>query len=101
LIGTKHTFGGVVAPYRVDVDKPIGSWRSAWKTAKAAANVNCRWHDLRHSFVSRVAAGGARDRTIEELAGWVPPEMLKRYSHVRKEDKETAVAVFDSMPTIQ
>ena len=27
--------------------------------AKKAAKVKCRWHDLRHTFVSRIAAGGA------------------------------------------
>ena len=55
LIGQKGTFGGTVAPYEVFPGEPIGSWKSAWQRAKKAAGVECRWHDLRHSFISLVA----------------------------------------------
>jgi integrase len=49
LMGTEGTFGGKVAPYETFPDRPIGSWKSAWKSAKKAAGVKCRWHDMRHT----------------------------------------------------
>jgi integrase len=77
-------------------DQPIGSWKSAWKQAKKVAKVECRWHDLRHTAVSRVAAGGATDATLQAIFGWMSPAMIERYSHVRNEAKRVAVSVFDS-----
>jgi len=41
-----------------------------------------RFHDLRHTFASRLAMQGCNDRTIMELGGWASPRMLKRYAHI-------------------
>ena len=71
------------------------SFKTAWQTAKKAAGVECRWHDLRHSCTSRLAAGGATDQTLQALLGWMSPKMIERYSHVRAEAKPRAVSVFD------
>ena len=37
-----------------DPTQPIGSWKTAWKTARKNAVVSCRFHDLRHSAVTRL-----------------------------------------------
>ena len=95
LMGKEGVFGGKVAPYQTFPDRPIGSWKSAWKSAKKAAGVKCRWHDMRHTAVSRVAAGGATDGTLQDIFGWMSPEMIRRYSHIRIEAKRQAVAVLD------
>jgi integrase len=95
LIGRKGFRGGVVAPYETFPDQHVQTFASSWRTAKKAAKVQCRWHDLRHTFVSRVAAGGAMDGTIQAMAGWMSPKMIERYSHVRNEAKRAAVSVFD------
>jgi integrase len=95
LIGKEGTFGGKVAPYQTFPDRPIGSWKSAWKSAKKAAGVECRWHDMRHTAVSRVAAGGATDGTLQDIFGWMSPDMIRRYSHIRNKAKREAVAVLD------
>ncbi len=95
LKGKKGTFGGIVVPYRTFHDQPIRSFQTAWRTAKKAAGVECRWHDLRHSCASRLAAGGATDQTLQALLGWMNPKMIERYSHVRAEAKRKAVSVFD------
>jgi integrase len=92
--------GGVVKPYKTFPEKPIRSFNTAWKAAKKAAAVECRWHDLRHSAASRIAAGGATDQTLQALLGWMSPKMIEKYSHVRAEAKRRAVAVFD-VGTIQ
>jgi integrase len=90
-----------VAPYQTFPFDPIGSWKSAWQQAKKTAQVECRWHDLRHSFVSRVAAGGATDGTIQAIAGWMSPKMIERYSHVRNEAKRAAVSVLNNPGQVQ
>ena len=96
--GKKGNFGGQVAPYKTFRDQPVASFKTAWKTAKKAASVECRWHDLRHSCASRLAAGGATDQTLQALLGWMSPKMIERYSHVRAEAKRRAVSVFDATP---
>ena len=48
--------------------------------AKKTAGVKCRWHDLQTHAVSRVAAGGATDGTLQAIFGWMSPEMIGRYS---------------------
>jgi integrase len=99
LIGKEGTFGGSVAPYETFPDRPIGSWKTAWKQAKKVAGVECHWHDARHSAVSRIAAGGATDGTLQAIFGWMSPEMIARYSHVQNEAKRKAVAVLDGPRT--
>jgi integrase len=89
-------FGGVVVPYRdISRTKPVRSFATAWRAAKKAAGIECRWHDLTHSAASRMAAGGATDQTLQALLGWMSPKMIERYSHVRAEAKRRAVRVFD------
>jgi len=77
-------------------DQPMGSWARSWRNAKRAARVECRWHDLRHSWLSRIAAGGATDGTLQALAGWMSPKMIERYSHIRSQAKRDAIAVLDT-----
>jgi integrase len=96
LIGAEGTIGGKVAPYEVFPEEPIGSWKGSWGRARTAARVDCRWHDLRHTFVSRIAEGQASDGTIQALAGWMSPKMIERYSHVRNEAKRNAIAILDN-----
>jgi integrase len=95
LRGKKGMFGGEVVPYRTFPDRPVRSFATAWKAVKKAAGIECRWHDLRHSAASRMAAGGATDQTLQALLGWMSPKMIGRYSHVRAEAKRRAVGVFD------
>jgi integrase len=61
--------------------------------------VDCRWHDLRHSFISNLAESQASDATIMSLAGHLSRKMLERYSHVRNAAKLRAIAVLDRPAT--
>jgi len=45
LRGKKGTFGGVVVPYRTFPDQPVRSFATAWRAAKKAVGIECRWHD--------------------------------------------------------
>ena len=41
-----------------------------------------RFHDLRHTFASRLSMLGVNDRTLKVLGGWASTSMLDRYSHL-------------------
>lgn len=49
---------------------------------KAAGLMPFRFHDLRHSFSSRLTMQGANDRTLMALGGWKSPPVLVRYAHL-------------------
>jgi integrase len=77
----------------VDLNKPMQSWVRAWHTALKGAGAHYRWHDLRHTFISRLAENPAvSEQTIKALAGHVSKQMLDRYSHIRTRAKEQAIA---------
>ena len=66
-------------------------WKVAWESARKTAGVSCRFHDLRHTFISRLAESQASDSTVMALAGHVSRAMMERYSHIRMEAKRRAV----------
>ena len=39
--------------YEVIPTEPMHRWKVAWESARKASNVACRFHDLRHTFISR------------------------------------------------
>src|ERR1700690_4470585 len=79
--------------YNVDLARPIGEWKKAWKDACRLAGVNYRWHDLRHTFITRLAENPTvSEQTIMSLAGHVSRSMLQRYSHIRNQAKQAAIA---------
>jgi integrase len=96
LRGEEGYLHGRTVAYDVDPTKPIGSWKVAFSGAMKKAGFRCRWHDLRHTFVSRCAEGGAPEQTLIALGGWMSRKMLETYSHTRMEAKRRAVAVFDA-----
>ena len=76
----------------VHLDKPNSEWKSAWQTARTRSGLDYRWHDLRHSFVSRLSENPhVSEETIRALAGHVSRRMLERYSHIRTHAKRAAI----------
>ena len=81
-----------VEVYGVALELPMGSWRKAWLGACKTAGVRYRWHDLRHTFVSRLAESPSiSEQTIRALAGHVSHQMLEHYSHIRSQAKLAAI----------
>jgi integrase len=74
-----------------DPTKPIDSFHSSWKTAKKLANVECRWHDCRHTFISMLGEVHTPDATIMAMAGHISRKMLERHSHSRNQAKNDAI----------
>ena len=65
---------------KYDPTRPIGSFKTAWKTVRARAGVKARYHDLRHTAITNLCESGASEETIMSIAGHVSREMLSRYA---------------------
>lgn len=53
-----------------------------WAAQRRAGLRKIRWHDLRHSFASILASGGAPLRVVQSLLGHSTMKMTERYSHL-------------------
>lgn len=60
--------------------------RDEWEAARKAAGMpHVRWHDLRHTYASFLAARKFSDREMGALLGHKSPAMVKRYAHLRNQ----------------
>lgn len=61
------------------------------------AKVAYRGHDLRHTFIRRLAESpNVSEETIQALAGHVSKQMMARYSHIRNHAKAAAIAALEA-----
>ena len=87
--------------YDVDPTKAIGSWKEAWESVKEDTGVTIRFHDLRHTCVTRMLEGGVPLSVVASILGWSPAtttRMMKRYGHIGQVAQRQAVAVLDAKP---
>jgi integrase len=80
----------------VDPMQPVTSLKTAWETVKAKANVECRLHDLRHSFCTKLAENGTPESTMLDMMGHVSASMLRRYSHIRAKSRRDAIDALEA-----
>jgi integrase len=82
------------ATYDTDPTQPIASIKEAWEFAKKRAGVECRFHDLKHTAVSRMVEAGVPLTKIAKIVGWSDSTMVrmaKRYSHFTLEELRPAM----------
>ncbi len=65
----------------------------------AAAIENFHWHDLRHTFASRLIMAGVDLRTVQELMGHKTITMTLRYAHLSPAHQLDAVQRLNRKPT--
>jgi integrase len=84
---------------------PYRSFRSAFELAGRKAELeNFTFHDLRHTFASRLAMAGVDSPTVKELMDHKDITMTLRYTHFFSDHKQCAVRtlerVGEKVPTI-
>jgi integrase len=75
----------------IDATRPIKSWRTAWRRALKDAGLSIRFHDLRHTCITKLAEGQASEQTLMSVAGPLSRKMLEHYSHIRMAAKRAAL----------
>jgi integrase len=80
--------------------KPYQGVKTGWWPALKKAKIEgFRFHDLRHTFGSRLGMAGIDIRTIQELMGHKDIKMTMRYLHPTPEHKKNVVKVLDGVTT--
>lgn len=72
---------------------PMFSLKTAWQKVATAAKLNAfTFHDLRHTFASKLVQAGVDLNTVRELLGHSDIKMTLRYAHLAPEHRAAAVA---------
>jgi integrase len=91
FVAEKHKLKETAAGLQRE-DVPLRGPRHWFEKAIAEAEIdNFTWHDLRHTFASRLAMAGVDLRTVAELMGHAKIQMTMRYAHLAKRHTRTAV----------
>lgn len=78
--------------HKFDPTKPGNKWDTAWRALRDAASLRgLRFHDLRHTVVTRLLEAGEPDHVVESITGHLSRRMLEHYSHIRLAAKKVAL----------
>jgi integrase len=80
---------------RIDPERPIANWRTAWRRACSEASLaGLRFHDLRHTAATKLLEQGTPIAVVAHILGWsasTAVRMAKRYGHIRPEVQRQAL----------
>ena len=89
----------IVSVFDTDPKKPMGSWKVSWTTAREQSGVSCRFHDLRHTTVTRLLERGVAFAVVATIMGWsaaTSVRMAKRYGHIGQSFQRDAMKLLDA-----
>jgi integrase len=94
----EHTATGLVftnpKKERIGTSHLIKSFHKAIKRSDIA---KLRFHDLRHTFASRLVQGGADLFSVQKLGRWKNTSMVMRYAYHQPESLRSAIEVMDKV----
>jgi len=78
--------------------KPLKSVRTAFENACERTGIkNLRFHDLRHTFATRLVLAGVDLATVSKLLGHSSIQMTMRYAHPTPEALKNAVSKLNKL----
>ena len=73
--------------------------RSFVSACRRAGLEDFRFHDLRHTFASRLVMKGASLKAVQELLGHADMKMTMRYAHLSQEHLRDSVNLLNDLPS--
>ena len=81
--------------------KPFTSIKTTFtKAVKRIGLEGFRFHDLRHTWCSRMCESGTAEVAIQKLGGWKTRSMINRYAHPSMDYMREAVEKLNKVPLI-
>jgi len=83
--------------HKLDPTKPATKCDTAWRALRKAAGLaGLRFHDLRHTVVTRLLEDpNTPDEVVQSITGHLSKAMLQHYSHIRMAAKKAALERLD------
>ena len=72
-------------------------FRAVQDALKRAEIENFRFHDLRHTFATRLVQAGVGMYEVQKLGRWKTPSMVMRYAHHNPESLRPAIEIMDGL----
>ena len=83
--------------HKLDPTRPASKWDTSWRALRDAAGLpGWRFHDLRHTVVTRLLEAGEPDHVVESITGHLSRRMLEHDSHIRLNAKKAALDRLDA-----
>lgn len=79
-----------VFPHRFDANRPQNENKTAWLALKADANVQCRWHDFRHTCATLLLRRGVSVSVTHHYLGMSARVLAEIYEHLNLDDLKSA-----------
>ena len=91
----RNAKGIYVFPSEASPDKPQYDNRFHWDRARRDSGVQCRFHDLRHTWATNMIARKTPQDYILKVGGFTPQVMSEIYSHLQDDAMDEFRSAFD------
>jgi integrase len=83
-----------------DPNCPMNSWDAEWDAFRKIAKLeHRRFHDLRHSYITRAAVAGISFAILQSQVGHVSKQITENYVHISKKEIHKAALQIEAQST--